>query len=128
MPTSREINVLIVDDYNTQLRILRTLLERLGFANVDEANDGDTALGKLREKDYGLVISDWDMEPMTGLELLNKARATGCASLPPFLMLTPESKAKNIADAKCLGLEHYLTRPFDARAFGRKLQSVLGPL
>src|SRR5258708_32867926 len=90
------MNVLIVDDYKTMLRIIRNLLKQLGFDNVDEAADGATALARLREKDFGLVISDWNMEPMTGLQLLKEVRADAKLANIPFVMVTAESKTENV--------------------------------
>ena len=75
MSVDMNMSILIVDDYKTMLRIIRNLLKQLGFNNVDEATDGSMALQKLRDKDYGLVISDWNMEPMTGIQLLREVRA-----------------------------------------------------
>ena len=87
--------VLIVDDYKTMLRIIRNLLKQLGFNNVDEAMDGSQALQKLREKDYSLVISDWNMEPMSGLQLLKEVRTDNKLKELPFIMITAESKSEN---------------------------------
>ena len=86
MSVDMNMNVLIVDDYKTMLRIIRNLLKQLGFNNVDEASDGAEALEKLRAKDYGLVISDWNMEPMTGLQLLKECRADGALKELPFII------------------------------------------
>jgi len=88
--------ILIVDDYNTMVRIIRNLLKQLGFENVDDAPDGSTALQKLRMKDYGLVISDWNMEPMTGYDLLKNMRADPTIGKTPFIMVTAESKTENV--------------------------------
>ena len=90
MAVNHSMPVLIVDDYKTMIRIIRNLLKQLGFANVDEAGDGTAALNMMREKDYGLVISDWNMEPMTGYELLREVRADDRLSRTPFIMVTAE--------------------------------------
>jgi len=88
MSVDMNMEILIVDDYRTMLRIIRNLLKQIGFDNVDEATDGSMALKKMREKSYGLVISDWNMEPMTGLQLLKEVRADAKLKHTPFIMVT----------------------------------------
>ena len=112
--------ILIVDDYNTMIRILRNLLRQLGFSNIDEASDGRTALTKLRSKDYALVISDWNLAPMSGLELLNSARAEERTKATPFVMLTNETDDEADRAASCI------VKPFNALTLKAKLVSVLG--
>ena len=92
MALNTSLPVLIVDDYQTMLRIIRNLLKQIGFTDVDEAKDGTEALGKLKDKQYGLVISDWNMAPMTGFELLQKVRADAELNALPFIMITAEAK------------------------------------
>src|ERR1700687_3421012 len=82
--------ILVVDDYNTMIRIIRNLLKQIGFENVDDASDGSAALAKMQGKKYGLVISDWNMEPMTGYDLLREVRASPELSQTPFIMITAE--------------------------------------
>ncbi len=118
--------ILIVDDYKTMLRIIRNLLKQLGFNNVDEATDGSAALQKLRDKPYGLVISDWNMEPMTGLELLKEVRADGKLNGLPFIMITAESKTDNVVAAKQAGVSNYIVKPFNAETLKTKLATVVG--
>ena len=118
--------VLIVDDYKTMLRIIRNLLKQLGFNNVDEASDGAEALQRLRDKTYGLVISDWNMEPMSGLQLLEEVRADGKLKEMPFIMVTAESKTENVMAAKQAGVSNYIVKPFNAATLKTKLVSVLG--
>ena len=118
--------VLIVDDYKTMLRIIRNLLKQLGFHNVDEATDGAAALQKLRDKDYGLIISDWNMEPMSGLQLLEEVRADGRLKELPFIMITAESKTENVVAAKQAGVSNYIVKPFNAATLKTKLTSVIG--
>lgn len=120
------IRVLIVDDYKTMLRIIRNLLKQVGFDNVDEASDGSSALTALRANSYGLVISDWNMEPMTGLQLLKEVRADTKLSQIPFIMITAESKTENVIAAKQAGVSNYIVKPFNAETLKAKLQSVLG--
>jgi two-component system chemotaxis response regulator CheY len=118
--------ILVVDDYKTMLRILRNLLKQLGFNNIDEATDGSMALSKLRSKNYGLVISDWNMEPMTGYELLKEVRADTKLGKMPFIMVTAESKTDNVIAAKKAGVNNYIVKPFNAATLKTKLTSVFG--
>ncbi|MCK6442164.1 response regulator [Elstera cyanobacteriorum] len=118
--------ILIVDDYKTMLRIIRNLLKQLGFDNVDEATDGSTALARLREKSYGLVISDWNMEPMTGLQLLREVRNDAKLKHIPFVMVTAESKTENVIAAKEAGVTNYIVKPFNAETLKQKLVAVFG--
>lgn len=122
----KNINILIVDDYKTMLRIIRSLLSQIGFNNVDEAIDGSSALAKLKEKKYELIISDWNMEPMTGLELLKSVRADESLKNIPFIMVTAESKTDNVIAAKEEGVSNYIVKPFNAETLKAKLISVLG--
>ena len=120
------INILIVDDYKTMLRIIRSLLAQIGFNNVDEAANGSMAMEKLKEKKYGLIISDWNMEPMTGLELLKNVRANETTKTVPFIMVTAESKTENVIAAKQAGVSNYIVKPFNSETLKAKLISVLG--
>ena len=99
MAVDLSMPVLVVDDYNTMIRILRNLLKQLGFQDIDDATDGTAALVKMRQKHYGLVISDWNMEPMTGYDLLKEVRASPEFSNTPFIMITAESKTENVIAA-----------------------------
>ena len=96
MAIDKSMNVLIVDDYKTMLRIIRNLLKQIEFNNVEEASDGAEALTKLRGGNFGLVISDWNMAPMTGLQLLQEVRADNRLKAMPFIMITAESKTENV--------------------------------
>jgi two-component system, chemotaxis family, chemotaxis protein CheY len=118
--------VLVVDDYQTMIRIIRNLLKQLGFENVDEAADGTEALKKMRTTKYGLVISDWNMEPMTGYELLREVRADELLKPTPFIMVTAESKTENVIAAKKAGVNNYIVKPFNAATLKSKMASVLG--
>ncbi|HWT96953.1 MAG TPA: response regulator [Terriglobales bacterium] len=126
MSVDMNMSILIVDDYKTMLRIIRNLLKQLGFNNVDEATDGSMALQKLRDKDYGLVISDWNMEPMTGIQLLREVRADSRLKALPFIMITAESKTENVVAAKEAGVNNYIVKPFNAATLKTKLTTVLG--
>ncbi len=117
--------ILIVDDYKTMLKIIRNLLKQLGFSNVEEAMDGSAALQKIRGKNYGLVISDWNMEPMSGLELLKEVRLDSKLKDVPFIMITAESKSKNVIAAKEAGVNGYIVKPFTAAILKSKINTVL---
>jgi two-component system, chemotaxis family, chemotaxis protein CheY len=116
--------VLVVDDYSTMIRIIRNLLRQLGFADVDDANDGASALAKMRDKRYGLVISDWNMEPMTGYDLLQQVRADPNLAATPFIMVTAESKTENVIAAKKAGVNNYIVKPFNAQTLKAKIEAV----
>lgn len=118
------VNVLIVDDYKTMLRVVRNLLNQLGFKNIDEATDGSMAFDMLGKKKYDLIISDWNMEPMTGLDLLKKVRAAN--NNVPFIMVTAESKTENIIAAKQAGVNNYIVKPFNADTLKTKIAAVMG--
>lgn len=126
MALDTSMEILVVDDYATMIRIIRNLLKQLGFDNVDEATDGSSALQKLREKPYQLVISDWNMEPMTGLQLLKEVRSDQKLKETPFIMITAESKTENVIEAKKAGVSNYIVKPFNADTLKSKLSSVLG--
>jgi len=127
MAVDSEMRILIVDDYKTMLRIIRNLLRQLGFNNIDEAMDGSQALQQLRSgTEYGLIISDWNMEPMTGLQLLREVRADAKLKGTPFIMVTAESKSENVIAAKEAGVSNYIVKPFNAETLKSKMVSVLG--
>jgi two-component system chemotaxis response regulator CheY len=118
--------VLVVDDYKTMVRIIRNLLKQLGFENVDEAADGQEALEKMKKAKFGLVISDWNMEPMTGYELLREVRADDSLKGTPFIMVTAESKTENVVAAKRAGVNNYIVKPFNAATLKSKIAAVIG--
>ena len=124
MAVDLSMPVLVVDDYNTMVRIIRNLLRQLGFENVDDANDGTVALEKMRSRKYGLVISDWNMEPMTGYDLLKEVRASPEFSKTPFIMITAESKTENVIAAKKAGVNNYIVKPFNAATLKTKMEAV----
>src|SRR5579859_978749 len=127
MAVDKNMNILIVDDYKTMLRIIRNLLRQLGFENVEEATDGSAALTVLRGGDtFDLIISDWNMEPMTGLQLLREVRADAKLKSTPFIMVTAESKTENVIAAKEAGVSNYIVKPFNAETLQGKMVSVLG--
>ena len=116
--------VLVVDDYATMVRIIRNLLRQLGFADVDDASDGVAAIAKMHTKRYGLVISDWNMEPMTGFDLLRQVRADPDLSDTPFIMVTAESKTENVIAARKAGVNNYIVKPFNAETLKNKIEAV----
>jgi len=125
MPMDKNTPVLIVDDYKTMLRIIRNLLKQLEFENVEEATDGQEALNKLRAGAFGLVISDWNMQPMTGLDLLKEVRADVRLKGLPFIMITAESKTENVIAAKQAGVSNYIVKPFNAETLRDKIEKVM---
>jgi two-component system chemotaxis response regulator CheY len=116
--------ILVVDDYNTMVRIIRNLLRQLGFTDVDDAADGSAALSKMHDRKYGLIISDWNMEPMTGYELLKQVRSNPDISTTPFIMITAESKTENVIAAKQAGADNYIIKPFNAETLKHKIEAV----
>jgi two-component system chemotaxis response regulator CheY len=118
--------ILIVDDYGTMLKIMRNLLKQLGYENVDDASNGAAAFEKIQAKQYSLIISDWNMEPMTGYELLIKVRQSANNAETPFIMVTAESKAENIMAARKAGVSNYLVKPFNAVTLKAKIDQVFG--
>ena len=116
--------ILVVDDYQTMVRIIRNLLKQLGFENVDDASDGTAAIAKMRDKKYGLVISDWNMEPMTGFELLQRVREEADLAQTRFIMVTAESKTENVIAAKKAGVDNYIVKPFNAQTLRSKIEAV----
>ncbi|MDP2619533.1 MAG: response regulator [Hyphomicrobiales bacterium] len=126
MAVDHTMPVLVVDDYRTMVRIIRNLLSQIGFSDVDEAMDGTEALQKLRRRPYGLIISDWNMEPMSGYELLKEVRQDDRLTCTPFIMVTAESKAENVVAAKQAGVNNYIVKPFNAATLKSKIDMVFG--
>jgi len=126
MAVDMSMPILVVDDYNTMTRIVRNLLRQLGFLDVDDASDGSAALIKMQQKRYALVISDWNMEPMTGFELLRQVRSNPTLNATPFIMVTAESKTENVIAAKQAGVNNYIVKPFNADTLRKKIEAVFG--
>jgi two-component system chemotaxis response regulator CheY len=126
MALDKSTPILIVDDYRTMIRIIRNLLTQLGFDNLDDAQDGRAALAKLRERRFGLVISDWNMEPMSGIELLQQVPADPALETVPYLMITAETRADRVALARRAGVNGYVVKPFNADTLGERIASVMG--
>ena len=126
MAVDMKMKILVVDDYQTMLRILTNLLKQLGFYNVDQAQDGGEALTKLNGSKIDFIISDWNMEPMTGIELLREVRSSDKLKHIPFIMITAESKTENVIAAQQAGVSNYIVKPFNAETLKGKMASVLG--
>ena len=126
MAVNMNMSILIVDDYKTMLRIVRNLLTELGFTNIAEATDGKAAFEKLKKESFDLIISDWNMEPMTGYELLRAVRSDDGLRKTPFIMVTAESKAENVVAAKKAGVNNYIIKPFNAATLKQKMKRVIG--
>jgi len=126
MAVDFNMRILIVDDFNTMLKIIDSLLRQLGFRNIDQASDGTKALEKLRENKYDMILSDWNMEPMSGFELLKNVRADAALKHIPVILITAESKVENIIAAKQAGVNNYIVKPFNAVTLKEKLTAVLG--
>ena len=124
MAVDPSMPILVVDDYNTMIRIIRNLLRQLGYEDVDDAADGASALSKMRDRRYGLVISDWNMEPMTGYDLLKEIRGDPHLAGTPFIMVTAESKTDHVIAAKKAGVDNYIVKPFNAQTLQHKIASV----
>ncbi|MFK7838833.1 MAG: response regulator [Bdellovibrionales bacterium] len=127
MSVDKNMNILIVDDYNTMLRIIKNLLKQLGFVNIDEASDGGQAYELVQSKTYGLIISDWNMEPVSGIDFLKNVRGSGAKfANTPFIMVTAESKTENVILAKQAGVNNYIVKPFNAETLKAKMIAVIG--
>ena len=118
------MKILVVDDFSTMRRIVRNLLKELGFANVQEAEDGIDALAKLRADKFDFVVSDWNMPNMTGIELLRNIRADAALKHLPVLMVTAEAKRENIIEAAQAGASGYVVKPFTAATLDEKLKKI----
>ena len=116
--------VLVVDDYRTMARIMRMLLQKVGFQHVDESTDGADALAKMKERKYGLVISDWNMAPTTGYELLQQAKADEGLRETPFLMVSADLDPENVVAARKAGASGYVVKPFDAQILKARIESL----
>lgn len=127
MPVDKNMRILIVDDFKTMLMITDNLLRQMGFSNIDKATDGQEALQKLATTRYGIILSDWNMEPMNGFDLLKAVRANPATKATPFILITAESKPENIIAAKKEGVNNYIVKPFNGVTLKEKMVSVLGP-
>ena len=122
------MSILVVDDFPTMRRIVRSLLKELGFTNVEEAEDGQEALGKLKGGDFEFVVSDWNMPNLDGLEMLKQIRADEAMKTLPVLMVTAEAKKENIVAAAQAGANGYIVKPFTAATLEEKLNKIFEKL
>ena len=122
--TNPNMKFLVVDDFATMRRIVRNLLKELGFVNVDEAEDGNAALQKLRASKFDFIVTDWNMPNMTGIELLRQVRADPELKHLPVLMVTAEAKKENIIEAAQAGASGYVVKPFTAATLDEKLKKI----
>ena len=120
------MKVLVVDDFATMRRIVKNILNQLGFKNIIEADDGSTALEALKQEHVGLIISDWNMPKMTGLELLKAVRAHPDYATTPFIMVTAEAQQENIIQAVKAKVSQYIVKPFTAETLGEKIDKIFG--
>ncbi len=125
MSIDYSIPILVVDDYQTVVRIMRNLLHRAGFAEIDTAGDGEEALAKMRERQYGLVIADWYMAPLDGLELVRQARADDALKATPIILMSGEGSPENLKAANDAGASGYVLKPFDSQTLTAKIENAL---
>ena len=124
----RDIKILVVDDMATMRRIIKGLLEQLGFKNIDEAEDGKVALQKLKTGNYDFVITDWNMPNMTGLELVQEIRKDPDLKHLPVLMVTAEAKKENVLLAIKAGVNNYIVKPFTAEVLKEKIEKIFSAM
>jgi len=126
MAIDTSIKVLVVDDFATMRRIVKGALKQLGFKDIIEAEDGKAAFDELKKEKVGLIVSDWNMPNMTGLELLKAVRGDDGLKDIPFLMVTAEGQKDNVVEAIKSGVSNYVVKPFTPDTFSEKLQKVFG--
>lgn len=126
MAANKDMRILIVDDFSTMRRIVKNILRQLGFNNVVEADDGTTALTKLKAEKIDFVVTDWNMPKMSGMELLKAIRADEAMKDIPVLMVTAEALQENIVAAIKAGVSNYVVKPFDAKTMGDKIEKIFG--
>lgn len=124
----KNMSILVVDDFPTMRRIVRSLLKELGYTNVEEAEDGQDALSKLRAGGFEFVVSDWNMPNLDGLEMLKQIRADDALKSLPVLMVTAEAKKENIIAAAQAGANGYVVKPFTAATLEEKLNKIFEKL
>ncbi len=124
MPADPNMKIMVVDDMSTMRRIVRNVLKQLGFANVEEAENGKEALDKLKADTYGFVVSDWNMPVMTGIDMLRAIRADAALKHLPVLMVTAEAQKENIIEAVQAGVSNYIVKPFTAEALQDKMGKI----
>ncbi len=121
-----EMKILVVDDFATMRRIIKNILRQLGYKNIEEADDGATALPMLKAQHFDMIVSDWNMPKMSGLELLKAVRADPQLSALPFLMVTAEAQKENVIEAVKAKVSNYIIKPFTAETLAEKLAKIFG--
>ncbi len=124
MAIDKSMKILVVDDFSTMRRIVKNILRQLGFSNIVEADDGSTGLEILQKEKVNMVVSDWNMPKMTGLELLKAVRADDALKDIPFLMVTAEAQQENIIEAVKAGVSNYIVKPFTAETLSEKIEQI----
>ncbi|HPW68051.1 MAG: chemotaxis response regulator CheY [Desulfomonilia bacterium] len=124
MAIDKNMKILVVDDFSTMRRIVKNILRQLNFNNIVEADDGASALDILQKEKIDMVVSDWNMPKMTGLELLKAIRGDDALKDIPFLMVTAEAQQENIIEAVKSGVSNYIVKPFTAETLGQKINQV----
>ncbi len=124
MPADPNMKILIVDDMSTMRRITKNFLKQLGFNNLEEAENGQDGLNKLRADKYGFVVSDWNIPVMTGIEMLRAIRADEKLKTTPVLMVTAEAQKENIVEAAQAGVNNYVVKPFTAEILQDKINKI----
>lgn len=124
MPADPNMKILVVDDMVTMRRIVKNILKQLGFVNVEEAENGQEALQKLRADTYGFVVSDWNMPIMTGIDMLRAVRADEKLKTTPVLMVTAEAQQSNLIEAVQAGVSNYIVKPFTAETLQEKIEKI----
>jgi two-component system, chemotaxis family, chemotaxis protein CheY len=126
MGVDTSMKVLVVDDFATMRRIVKGVLKQLGFSDIIEAENGSSALDELKKEKVGLIVSDWNMPKMTGLELLKAVKEDEKLKSIPFIMVTAEGQKENVLEAVKAGVSNYIVKPFTPETFNEKLQKVFG--
>lgn len=121
----QNMKILVVDDFSTMRRIIKNILREIGYNNVEEADDGTTALEKLRTAKFDFVVTDWNMPNMPGIELLKAIRSDGALRDTPVLMVTAEAAKENIVSAVQAGVNNYIVKPFTAAALKERIDLIL---
>jgi two-component system chemotaxis response regulator CheY len=124
MPADPAMKILVVDDMSTMRRIVKNILKQLGFANVEEAENGQEGLDKLKAGGFGFVVSDWNMPVMTGIEMLRAIRADAAIKALPVLMVTAEAQQENLVEAVKAGVSNYIVKPFTAETLQEKINKI----
>ena len=120
----QDIRILVVDDMSTMRRIIKTILNQLGYSNIEEAENGRQALGKLKKEKFDFVITDWNMPEMDGLELVKQIRSDDELKSLPVLMVTAEAKKENVMEALKAGVNNYIVKPFTPEVLKEKMEKI----